>query len=124
MKYWVYMNGEVPGSFTPQELAALKDFAMTTLVCPAEGEILEKNWRRSGEFADIITVLHERDASRPPSAPAREQEAVISQDVDALIDTASARLFGQVAGLMKELENHREERALTDSLQRKVVELE
>ena len=46
MKYWVYMNGEVPGSFTAAELAGLTGFSMTSLVCPAEGEILDKNWRR------------------------------------------------------------------------------
>lgn len=124
MKYWVYMNGEVPGSYTPPELVALKDFTMTTLVCQAEGEILEKNWRRAGEFPDIIKVLHERDASTPPSAPMQAQEAVMTSDVNALIDGASSRLFGHVAGLMKELENRREERALTDSLQRQLVELQ
>jgi hypothetical protein len=123
MKYWVYMNGEVPGSYTPEELVALNGFTMTSLVCPAEGEILEKNWRRSGEFPDIIKVLHERDANKPPSAPMQAQEAVMTTDVNALIDTASARLFSHVSDLMKELENRREERALTVSLQRQIVEL-
>src|SRR2546426_205125 len=123
MKYWVYMNGEVPGSYTPQELATLSGFSMTSMVCPAEGEILEKNWRRSGEFPDIIKVLHERDARQPPSAPALAQEAVITGDVNKAIDTASARLFTHVSHLMKELETRREEKALTVTLQRQVVEL-
>ncbi len=123
MKYWVYMNGEVPGSYTPQELVALGGFSMTSLVCPAEGEILEKNWRRSGEFSDIIKVLHERDASKPPSAPAIAQESVMTGDVNQVIDTASTRLFSHVSHLMKELENRREERALTLTLQRQLVEL-
>jgi chromosome segregation ATPase len=123
MKYWVYMNGEVPGSYTPPELVALPGFSMTTLVCPAEGEILEKNWRRSGEFPDIIKVLHERDKNVPPSAPMAAQEAVMTTDVNALLDTASARLFSHVSDLMKELDNRREERALTVSVQRQVVEL-
>lgn len=123
MKYWVYMNGEVPGSCTPAELGALPGFSMTTLVCPAEGEILEKNWRRSGEFPDIIQILHERDAKLPPSAPALAQESVMTQDVNKLIDTASARLFSHVADLMKELENRREERALGLSLQRQILDL-
>jgi TolA-binding protein len=124
MKYWVYMNGEVPGSYSPQELAALNGFSMTSLVCPAEGEILEKNWRRSGEFPDIIKILHERDAKMPPSAPALAQEAVMTGDVNKVIDTASARLFTHVSTLMKELENRREEKALTLTLQRQVVELQ
>ncbi|MBI3550940.1 MAG: hypothetical protein HY077_00355 [Elusimicrobia bacterium] len=123
MKYWVYMNGEVPGSYTPAELVALNGFSMTSLVCPAEGEILEKNWRRSGEFSDIIKVLHERDAKQPPSAPSLAQESVMTADVNQVIDTASTRLFSQVSHLMKELENRREERALTVTLQRQVVDL-
>lgn len=123
MKYWVYMNGEVPGSYTPEELSKLHGFSMTTMVCPAEGEILEKNWRRSGEFPDIIKLLHERDASRPPSAPAAAQEAVITGDVNKVIDTASARLFNHVSTLMKELETRREEKALTITLQRQVMDL-
>ena len=121
MKYWVYMNGEVPGSYAPQELAALPGFSMTTLVCPAEGEILEKNWRRSGEFDEIIRVLHERDASRPPSTPPQDQ--FLTADVNKLLDTAGARLFSHVADLMKELENRREERALLLSLQRQLLDV-
>src|SRR5438270_11249691 len=34
------LNGEVPGSYAPPELVALAGFSMTTLVCPAEGEIV------------------------------------------------------------------------------------
>src|SRR5205823_4569572 len=91
--------------------------------CPAEGEILEKNWRRSGEFADIIKILHERDAKTPPSAPAVAQEAVMTTDVNLVLDTASSRLFSHVSHLMKELESRREERALTVTLQRQLLEL-
>jgi hypothetical protein len=122
MKYWVYMNGEVPGSYAPAELSAMPGFAMTTLVCPAEGEILEKNWRRAGEFEEIIKVLHERDAAHPPASPA-PPEAFFTGDVNVLIDTASSRLFSHVSELMKELENRREERALTFSLQKQLVAL-
>src|SRR3989344_4622888 len=113
MKYWVYMNGEVPGSYTPEELSSLDGFTATSLVCPAEGEILEKNWRSSGEFSDIIKILKEKDAKMPPLNP----------DVNHLIDTTGARLFSHVANLMKELENHREERALAISLQRQIIDL-
>jgi hypothetical protein len=66
MRYWAYMNGEVPGSFTAAELAALPGFSMTTLVCPAQGEIAEKNWRRAGEFGDVAAALTAREnAARP-----------------------------------------------------------
>jgi hypothetical protein len=123
MKYWVYINGEVPGSYTPQELTGLKDFSMTSLVCPAEGEILEKNWRRSGEFADIIKALHESEARKAPVVPAPGPEAAISGDVDSLIDATSARLVSHVSFLMKELAERREEKALTVTLQRQIVAL-
>jgi hypothetical protein len=121
MKYWVYMNGEVPGCYTPQELGALTGFSQTTLVCPAEGEILEKNWRRSGEFPEIIKILHERESSKAPAAPSPVEAQ--AADLNLFIDTASAKLFSHVADLVKELENRREERALTQSLQRQLVDL-
>jgi uncharacterized coiled-coil protein SlyX len=122
MKYWVYMNGEVPGCYTPQELAGLTGFSGTTLVCPAEGEIVEKNWRRSGEFSDILRFVQERDASRPPAVPG--PDALLTGDVNALLDSTSARLFGHVSGLMKELETRREERGVLQSVQRQLVELQ
>ena len=122
MKYWVYMNGEVPGSYTPGELAALPGFTNTTLVCPSEGEILEKNWRRSGEFDELIRAMAERDAKMPP-ADRRADPAAASADVDSLLDQTSARLFSHVSSLMKELDSRREEKALTASLQRELVEL-
>jgi hypothetical protein len=121
MKYWVYMNGEVPGCYTPQELAALSGFSGTTLVCPAEGEIVEKNWRRSGEFSDIIQFVQERDAAKPPTAPGPD---ALTGDVNALLDSTSARLFGHVSGLMKELETRREERGVLQSVQRQLVDLQ
>lgn len=120
MKYWVYINGEVPGCFTPPELVKLPEFSITTLICPAEGEILEKNWRRAGEFQDLMPFLQDaahKSHPAPPPAPPR------AADVDALIDTASNRLFSHVADLMKELENRREERAMVLSLQRQILDL-
>lgn len=124
MRYWVYMNGEVPGSFTAEELAALSGFSMTALVCPAEGEILEKNWRRAGEFADIAGAVVAREQKGPPPLPlpaaSAEAAAAASADVDAMIDTAGTRLFSHVADLMKELESRREEKALIASLQRQL----
>lgn len=122
MKYWVYMNGEIPDTFTPEELGALEGFTSATLVCPAEGEILEKNWRSSGEFSDIVKILKEKDAKAPPLSPQVPQPAAV-EDVNRLIDTTGARLFSHVSNLMKELENHREERALAISLQRQIIDL-
>lgn len=124
MKYWVYMNGEVPGSYAPGELAALPGFGNTTLVCPAEGEILEKNWRRSGEFDDLIRAMAERDAKMPPADRRKPDPAgAVAGDVDQLLDQTSARLFSHVSSLMKELDSRREEKALLQTLQRQLVEL-
>ncbi|MBI4376086.1 MAG: hypothetical protein HY549_06510 [Elusimicrobia bacterium] len=118
------MNGEVPGSYTPEELTALSGFTATTLVCPAEGEILEKNWRNSGEFDDIIRALHERDQKSPPAAPVSAPDpGLAAAGVNHLIDTTGARLFNHVANLMKELETRQEERNLIVSLQRQVIDL-
>jgi hypothetical protein len=108
MKFWVYLNGEVPGCFTPADLAKLEGFSGITLVCPAEAEALEKNWRHAEEFPDIMPALQGLTAQKP--APAPETPAPL--DVDKLLDSASHRLFDHVADLMKELERHREEKAL------------
>jgi hypothetical protein len=116
------MNGEVPGSYSAAELAALPGFSMTTLVCPAQGEISEKNWRRAGEFDDIARAVTARENAAPPPAPSPAL-AVAAADVDSLIDTASTKLFSHVADLVKELENRREEKALIVSLQRQIAAL-
>lgn len=119
MKYWVYMKDEVPGAFEPAQLAALPGFGMTTLVCPAEGEIKEKNWRRAGEFSDLAAAIEAREAATPPLAPPQPA----GTEVDALLDTASTRLFSHVADLMKELETRRDEKSLIVSLQRQIAAL-
>lgn len=121
MKYWTYMKGEVPGSYEPADLAALPGFTMTTLVCPGEGEIAEKNWRRAGEFEDIVRALDAHQAMNPPAAPLGAPP--VSTDVDALLDGASTRLFSHVADLMKELETRRDEKSLVVSLQRQISAL-
>jgi len=121
MKYWTYMKGEVPGSYEPADLAALPDFSMTTLVCPGEGEIAEKNWRRAGEFDDIVRAIDAHQANVPPAAPLGAPPT--SNEVDALLDTASTRMFSHVADLMKELEAHRDEKSLIISLQRQISAL-
>ncbi len=121
MKYWTYMKGEVPGSYEPDALAALPGFTMTTLVCPGEGEIAEKNWRRAGEFDDIVSAMERLQAQIPPSAPLGAPPT--ANEVDALLDTASTRLFSHVADLMKELETRRDEKSLIVSLQRQISAL-
>lgn len=121
MKYWTYMKGEVPGSYEPVELVALPGFTMTTLVCPGEGEIAEKNWRRAGEFDDIVRALEAHQSKSPPAAPLGAPPT--SNEVDALLDTASTRLFSHVADLMKELETRRDEKSLIVSLQRQISTL-
>ena len=127
MRYWAYMNGEVPGSYDAGELASLPGFSMTTLVCPASGEIAEKNWRRAGEFGDIAAALTARENAAAPPPPVATMTASAaasaSSDVDALIDSASTKLFSHVADLMKELENRREEKGLITSLQRHIAAL-
>jgi hypothetical protein len=70
MRYWAYLNGEVPGSFSPEQLAAVPGFTGGTLVCPSEGEIDEKSWRRAGEFEEIARALAVRPGTAPLSAPA------------------------------------------------------
>jgi hypothetical protein len=122
MKYWTYMNGEVPGSYEPAALVALPGFTITTLVCPGEGEIAEKNWRRAGEFEDIVRAHDVHQAATPPAAPLVPPVAA-TNEVDALLDTASTRLFSHVADLMKELETRRDEKSLIFSLQRQISTL-
>jgi hypothetical protein len=125
MKYWAYINGEIPGSYAAEELPSLPGFSMTTLVCPAAGEIAEKNWRRAGEFVDVAAALSARENEAPPSAPvaALPAETFESSDVNALIDSTSTKLFSHVADLMAELESRREEKGLIVSLQRHVAAL-
>ena len=124
MKYWTYMKGEVPGSFPPEALAELPGFGMTTLVCPSEGEIKEKNWRPAGEFPDLAAAVTAREARRPPAPPlGAPPVSAGASEVNALIDTASTRLFGHVAQLMSELETRRDEKALVLSLQRQIAAL-
>lgn len=127
MRYWVYMNDEVPGSYESEDLARLPGFDMTTLVCPAQGEVAEKNWRRAGEFEDLARLVSSRAEKSAPSAPqapaAADAASSSATDVDSMLNTAGNRLFSHVADLMKELENRREERALSASLQRQISAL-
>ncbi|HAZ07615.1 MAG TPA: hypothetical protein DCZ01_03610 [Elusimicrobia bacterium] len=121
------MNDEVPGSYESEQLASLPGFGMTTLVCPAQGEVAEKNWRRAGEFEDLARLVSlQAEQSAPPSPeapPAAETASSSAADVDSMLNTAGNRLFSHVADLMKELENRREERALAASLQRQISAL-
>ncbi len=125
MRYWVYLNGEVPGSYAPEELAAIPGFGDASMVCPAEGEIQERNWRHAAEFADIAGALSARRLSSPlpASAPAPAEESSFPKTPDDILNDSSSRIFSHVTELMKELENRREERALSQALRRQVVEV-
>ena len=120
MRYWIYLNGEVPGSYAAHELGAVPGFTQTTLVCPAEGEIQEKNWRRASEFPELIAALQKREAAVAPPAPLAQPAA---SDISALLDTTGARLIGHVSVLMKQLEESREHKELISALQRQVAAL-
>lgn len=102
MKYWLYLGGEVPGTYTPAELAALPGVVSATLVCPAEGKILEKNWRPCAEFPDIAAALKQR----PPEKP-RKPDA--HADLSQFFDSSSQRIYQHVGDLMRELEKQRAE---------------
>ncbi len=129
MKYWVYIQGEVPGSYTPAELANIKEFKGTSMVCPAEEGIADRNWQRAGQFPDIVESLKstaEKTPPRPPQAPEPDLSGaaeILPKNPNEVLSDASTRIFTHVTGLMKELENRREERALTQSLQRQLSEL-
>ncbi|MFH1726283.1 MAG: hypothetical protein ABII00_16865 [Elusimicrobiota bacterium] len=130
MRYWVYINGEVPGSYEPDELAATPGFTETSMVCPAAGGIEERHWRHAGQLPEILDALRRRVAAErplPPEAPEAEApgaaEPGMAKGPNDILSDSSNRLFRHVSELMKELENRRAERALTQSLQRQIVEL-
>ena len=127
MRYWVYINGEVPGSYEPEELAAIPGFGDAALVCPAASDLAERRWEPAGVFPDINEALSLR-AKAPlpppePPRPVRSEDPVRVLTPDDVLNDSSQRIFRHVTELMKELENRREERALTQSLQRRVAEL-
>ncbi|MBI3550542.1 MAG: hypothetical protein HY078_16005 [Elusimicrobia bacterium] len=120
MKYWVYLNGEVPGSYEPRELVAVSGFTATSMVCPVSDGVAQRNWQRAGVFPDIMAALrgetpsgtngaHAAVPPRPPVAPLSPADVV---------NSTSEKLFRHVTELMRELENRREERSLTQSLER------
>lgn len=127
MRYWVYINGEVPGSYEPEELAAIPGFGDAALVCPASSDLAERRWERAAVYPDITEALRLR--AKAPMAPleppraTREEDPVRALSPDDVLNDSSQRIFRHVTELMKELENRREERAVTQALQRKVGEL-
>ncbi len=125
MKYWVYMNGEIlPGSYEPDEFVTLPGFLETAMVCPSESGIEDRNWKRAGMFPDILEELRRYQRQNPPGPPVDPQpEPGPAKNPDDILNNASSKIFGHVTGLMKELENRREERALSQSLQRQMIEL-
>ncbi|MBI3296826.1 MAG: hypothetical protein HYZ75_01585 [Elusimicrobia bacterium] len=126
MKYWLYLNGEVPGSYEPEDLAVIPGFGPTALVCPASDDVSERRWERAGAFPEIVTALQAsaKPPAPPPEAPpVRLPDAPRATTPEDVLNDSSQKIFRHVNELMAELENRREERALTQSLQRRVAEL-
>lgn len=126
MKYWIYLNGEVPGSYEPADLAAIPGFGETALVCPSTDNLAERRWERAGAYPDIIEALRgQPKAPLPPPEPLPVHITGAPRAVtpDDILNDSSQKIFRHVTELMKELENRREERALNQSLQRRVSEL-
>lgn len=122
MRYWVYMNGEVPGSYEPDDLASIPGFDETTMLCAAGGAVAQRNWKRAGEFPEVRDALaraRESAAAAAAPAPKGPEPALKAED---FLDGASSRIFGHVTELMRELEGRREERALAESLTLQLAE--
>ncbi len=119
MKYWAYLRGEVPGCYSPEDIVKLPDFTPSILVCPAEGEIAEKNWRRASEIPEILKAAgaagHDQGSAKPASSAAT--------DVNAFIDATGTKLFQHVSRIVKELENRREEQELLRRLELEIMNL-
>jgi hypothetical protein len=127
MKYWIFGLEGGAGGYSAEEAAAQPGVTMTTLVCPASGEILEKNWRCAGEFFDLAEAIAARDAAQKPPPPlAHYAELAAKLDAGAMTAAADAsgrRLFGHIADMMGELGSRREEKELVRSLQDQISRL-
>ncbi|MHB2026870.1 MAG: hypothetical protein ACYCPQ_09610 [Elusimicrobiota bacterium] len=121
MKYWVYLNGEVPGCYPAEELVLLPGFSATTLICPSEGDIQDKNWRRAGEFPDVIRSSQDSMAIRSPMAPVRE-ESFRAANANDFLDSAGAKIFRHVSEIVGEMERFRETKGLVLALQGQLLE--
>ncbi len=122
MKYWVYLNGEVPGCYQPEDLVLLPGFSAATLVCPAEGDIEDKNWRRAGEFVDVIKAAQSQREPKVPLA-AMSEDALKAANAEEFLDSAGTRLFRHVSDLVGEIERFRETKDLATALQKQLVEV-
>ena len=119
MKFWAYLDGAASGALSPEELARSPGFARTTLVCPAGGEIEDKNWRRAGEFPDLVQAIDALEAAPPPPAGLSAGRA----GAEAMLDETASRIFGHVSSLMAELESRRGEKDLVKALEREASAL-
>ncbi len=119
MRYWIYLNGEVPRSYAAHELNGLPGFSQTTLVCPSEG-VQEKSWRRAAEFPELAAAFEHRQGTTAPAPPV---DGSSLSDVNAFLDKAEDRLLGHVARLKQQLQSSREHQALIQALQREVAAL-
>ncbi len=119
MKYWVYIDGKVPGAYSADELWRLSGFSSATLVCSAEGEIQDKNWLCAGEFSDIVQA-GKKQTSRPPVPPSAQNGLLAAENPKEALESAEAKIFLHVKELMSEIENARREKDLLASLQDQV----
>lgn len=119
MKYWVYIDGKVPGSYAPEELWRLSGFSMATLVCSAEGEIQDKNWRHAGEFAEIAR-LASKQSYPPPAPPLARGVLTGALSPGESLESAEAKIFLHVKDLMGEVQEARRAQGLISSLQSQV----
>ena len=119
MKYWVYIDGKVPGAYSPDELWRLSGFSATTLVCSAEGEIQDKNWRYAGEFSEIVQA-GKNSSPRPPAPPSADNGLFEAGNPKEALESAEAKIFLHVKELMSEIEGSRREKNLLSSLQNQV----
>ncbi len=119
MKYWVYIEGKVPGAYSADELWRISGFSSTTLVCSAEGEIQDKNWRYAGEFSEIAQA-GKKQTFRPPAPPSAENGLLGVENPAEALESAEAKIFLHVKELMSEIEGARREKNLRVSLQDRV----
>ncbi len=119
MKYWVYLDGKVPGAYSPAELQRLSGFSMTTLVCQAEGEIQDKNWRYAGEFSDIAQLAKRQSGQPAPPLSAQGSLSGLKNSGEVL-ESAEAKIFLHVKDLMQEVGDARHSRELIVSLQSQI----
>ncbi|MCX5783259.1 MAG: hypothetical protein NTW04_02295 [Elusimicrobia bacterium] len=75
MKFWAYINNEIKGPYTQEEVLKLPEFDIEILVCPEAmpGEETQE-WQPAGK------VFEQALPPAPPSAPSTEEEPYRAED--------------------------------------------